>query len=119
MLHLQINRPGQQVGQSASRERDADTIGSDFHAAERRHECLFDFVWCVGSEAFRELTATFDQLAPPWTIVRIIVDCIEDRSRVGEECVSLLITRPSKLPAGIRRPLERFLPAPVRREVET
>jgi hypothetical protein len=28
----------------------------------------------------RDLTATFKQLAPPWTIVRIIVDGIEDRS---------------------------------------
>jgi hypothetical protein len=46
----------------------------------------FDFVWCVGSEFFRDLTATFDQLAPPWATVRIIVDGIEDRSGVGEKC---------------------------------
>jgi hypothetical protein len=63
MLHLQINRPGQQLGKSASRERDVDAIGSDFHAAEQCHERRFDFVWCVGSKVFRNLMAAFDQLA--------------------------------------------------------
>ncbi len=37
--------------------------GSDFHAAEQYHERRFDFVRCVGSEFFHDLTATFDQLA--------------------------------------------------------
>ena len=36
-------------------------------------------VRCRGSEFLHDLTATFNQLAPPWTIVRIIVDGIEDR----------------------------------------
>src|ERR1700730_702389 len=36
--------------------------------------------------SLRDLTATFDQLAASWTIVRIIVDGIEDRSGVGEKC---------------------------------
>lgn len=44
------------------------------------HERRFDFVRCWGSEFLRDLTATFNQLAPPWTIVRIIVDGMEDRS---------------------------------------
>ena len=39
----------------------------------------------MGSEFLRDLTATFDQLAPPWTTVRFIVDGIEDRSGVGEK----------------------------------
>ena len=86
MLHRQIKRPGEQLGQAASRERDVDAIGSDFHAAKQCHERRFDFVWCVGSEFLRDLTATFDQLAPPWTTVRFIVDGIEDRSGVGEKC---------------------------------
>jgi hypothetical protein len=60
MLHRQINRPGEQLGQSASRQRDVDAIRSDFHAAKQCHERLFDFVWCGGSEFFRDLTATFD-----------------------------------------------------------
>jgi hypothetical protein len=51
-----------------------------YHAAKRCHERRFDFVRCWGSEFLRDLTATFNQLAPPWTIVRIIVDGIEDRS---------------------------------------
>jgi hypothetical protein len=57
---------------------------ANFHAAEQCHERRFDFVWCVGAEVFRDLTATFNQLAP-WTTVRFIVDGIEDRSRVGEK----------------------------------
>jgi hypothetical protein len=119
MRHLQIKRPGEQLGQAASRERDFDAIGSDFHAAKQCHERRFDFVRRGGSEFFRYLTATFDQLAPPWVTVRIIVNGIEDRSGAGEKCAKPVDTRPSKLPAGIRRPLERFLPAPVMREVET
>jgi hypothetical protein len=63
MLHLQIKRPGEQLGQPATRERDVDAIGSDFHAAEQGHEHRFDCVWCAGSEFFRDLTVTFDQLA--------------------------------------------------------
>ena len=63
MLHLQIKRPGEQLGQAASRERDVDAIGSDFDAAEKCHERRFDFVRCVGAEILRDLTATFDQLA--------------------------------------------------------
>ena len=63
MLRRQINRSGQQLGQPASRERDVDAIGSDFHAAEQGHEHRFDFVRRGASEVFRELTATFDQLA--------------------------------------------------------
>jgi hypothetical protein len=86
MLHLRIKRPGEQLGQAASRERDFDAIGSDFHAAKQCHERRFDFVRGVGSEFLRDLTATFNQLAPPWTTVRIIVDGIEDRSGVGEKC---------------------------------
>ena len=46
MLHLQIKRPGEQLGQAASRERDVDAIGSDFHAAKQCHERRFDFVRC-------------------------------------------------------------------------
>ncbi len=83
MLRLQIKRPGEQFGQPASRERDFDAIGSDFHAAKQRHERRFDFVRCWGSEFLRDLTATFDQLAPPWATVRIIVYGVEDRSGVG------------------------------------
>jgi hypothetical protein len=51
-----------------------------YHAAKQCHERRIDFVRCWGSEFLRDLTATFNQLAPPWTIVRIIVDGIEDRS---------------------------------------
>jgi hypothetical protein len=58
-----VKRPGEQLGQAASRERDVDAIGSDFHAAKQCHERRFDFVRCVGSEILRDLTATFDQLA--------------------------------------------------------
>ena len=64
-LHLQIKRPGEQLGQAASRERDVDAIGSDFHPAKQGPERRFDFVWCGASEFFRDLTATFDQVAPP------------------------------------------------------
>src|ERR1700738_5148306 len=48
MLHLQIKGPGEQLGQAASRERDVDAIGSDFHAAKQCHERRFDFVGRVG-----------------------------------------------------------------------
>ena len=51
-----------------------------YHAAKQCHERRFDFVTCWGSEFLRDPTATFNQLAPPSTIVRIIVDGIEDRS---------------------------------------
>jgi hypothetical protein len=44
MLRLQIKRPGEQLGQAASRERDGNAIGSDFHAAKQGHERRFDFV---------------------------------------------------------------------------
>jgi hypothetical protein len=54
---------GQQLGQAASRERDVDAIGSDFHAAEQCHERRFDCVWCAAPKFLRDLTATFDQLA--------------------------------------------------------
>ena len=33
----------------------------------------------MGSKFLCDLTASFNQLAPPWTTVRIIVDGIEDR----------------------------------------
>src|ERR1700730_15514077 len=56
---------------AAPKERDVDAIGSDFHAAEQFHKYRFDFVRCGGSEFLRDLTATFDQLVPPWTIVQI------------------------------------------------
>ena len=85
MPHLQIKRPGEKLRQAASRERDFDAIGSDFHAAEQGHERRFDFVWCGASEFFRDLTATFDQVAPPRTAGRFIVDRIEDRSGVGKK----------------------------------
>src|ERR1700730_10495967 len=62
-----------------------DAIGSDFHAAKQCHERRFDFVRCVGSEILRDLAAAFNQLSPPWTTVRFIVDGIEDRSGVGEK----------------------------------
>src|ERR1700731_2405378 len=118
MLHLQIKRPGEQLSQAASRERDVDAIGSDCHAAKQCPERRFDFVRCAGSEFLRDLTATFNQLAPPWTTVRFTT-----ASRIAPGSARnvriLLITRPSKLPAGIRRPLGRVLPAPVMREVET
>ena len=65
MLHLQIKRPGEQLGQAASRERDVDAIRSDFHPAEQGPERRFDCVWREAAEVFRELTATLDQLAPP------------------------------------------------------
>ena len=55
-----------------------------YHAAKQCHERRFDFVRCWGSEFLRDLTATFNQLAPPWTIVRIIVDGIEDRSSLEQ-----------------------------------
>ena len=51
-----------------------------YHAAKQCHERCFDFVRRGGSEILRDLTATFNQLAPPWTIVRTFVDGIEDRS---------------------------------------
>jgi hypothetical protein len=35
MLHLQIKRPGEQLGQPGPGEHDVDAIGSDFHPAER------------------------------------------------------------------------------------
>ena len=58
MLHLQIKRPGEQLGQAASRERDVDAIGSDFHAAKKCHEHRFDFVRREATEFVRDLTAT-------------------------------------------------------------
>jgi hypothetical protein len=61
--HSHFARPGEQLGQAASRERDVDAIGSDFHPAEQGHEHRFDCVWCAGSEFFRNLTATFDERA--------------------------------------------------------
>ena len=60
MLHLQIKRPGEQLGQAASRERDVDAIGSDFHPAKQCHEHRFEFVWRLASKFFRDLTAAFD-----------------------------------------------------------
>ena len=66
ILHRQINRSSsEQLRQAASGDIDLDAIGSDFHAAEQRHERRFDFVRCAGSKFFRDLTATFDQLALP------------------------------------------------------
>jgi hypothetical protein len=56
MLHRQIKRPGEQLGQAASRERDFDAIGSN--AAEQCHERRFEFVGRLASEFFRELTAS-------------------------------------------------------------
>src|SRR6202022_3037219 len=50
--------PGEQPGQAASRERDVDATGPDFHAAKQCRERRFDFVRCVGSEFLRDLTAT-------------------------------------------------------------
>src|ERR1700732_2966270 len=84
MLNLQINRPGEQLDQAASRERDVDAIGSDFHAAKQFHKYRFDFVWREATEFLRDLTATFDQLAPPWATVRFIVDGMGGRSGGGE-----------------------------------
>jgi hypothetical protein len=55
LLHLQIKRPGEQLGQAASRERDVDAIGADFNAAKQCHEYRFHFVSCVGSEFVRDL----------------------------------------------------------------
>jgi hypothetical protein len=37
-----------------------------YHAARQCHER--PFLRCWGSEFLRDLTATFNQLAPPWTI---------------------------------------------------
>src|ERR1700730_9332846 len=55
MLNLQIKRPGEQLGQAASRERDFDAIGSDFHAAKQYHERRFALtlsgVWAPSSSA--------------------------------------------------------------------
>ena len=85
MLRRQINRPGQQLGQPASRERDVDAIGSDFHAAEQGHKHRFDFVWCASSEFFRDLTAAFDQLAASEPLCDSLSIGIEDRSGVGEK----------------------------------
>jgi hypothetical protein len=62
MLHRQITRPGELLGQSASRERDVNAIGSDFHAAEQGYEHRFDCVRREAAKVFRELTAAFDQL---------------------------------------------------------
>ena len=62
MLHHEITRAGEQLGQSASRERDVDAIGFNFNTVEQGHEHRFDFVRRGGSEVFRELTAAFDQL---------------------------------------------------------
>jgi Acetoacetate decarboxylase (ADC) len=50
MLHLQIKRPGEQLGQPTSRERDVDAIGSDFHPAVQAHEHRFEFVWRLPSQ---------------------------------------------------------------------
>jgi hypothetical protein len=51
-----------------------------YHAAKQCHGATLTLSRCWGSEFLRDLTATFNQLALPWTIVRIIVDGIEDRS---------------------------------------
>jgi hypothetical protein len=45
----------------------------------------------LASEFFRDLTATFDQLALPYTAVQFTVDGIEDRPGVGEKGRGLLI----------------------------
>jgi hypothetical protein len=86
MLDRQISDPASSWVKRPRERRDFDAIGFDFHAAEQCHERRFDFIWCVGSEFLRDLTATFNQLAPPWVTVRILVDGIEDRSGVGEKC---------------------------------
>ena len=65
MWHLEIERPGEQLGQPGPRESDLDPIGSDFHAAEEGHEHRLEFIGRRASEFFRDLPATFDVLAPP------------------------------------------------------
>ena len=114
------SRSGQQLGQAASRERDVDAIGSDFHAAEERHERRFDFVRRAGCRVRPRADGRARSVGcspdPP-------CDSLSRASRTApgsaRKVRSLLITRPSRLPAGIRRPLDGFLPAPVTREVET
>src|ERR1700730_12506850 len=44
-----------------------------------------EIVGAILAEFLRDLTATFNQLATPWTAVRILVGAIEDRSGVGEK----------------------------------
>ena len=45
MPHLQIKRPGERLGQAASRERDVDAIVSDFHAAKQCPEHEGHEIW--------------------------------------------------------------------------
>jgi hypothetical protein len=51
--------------------------------------------------------------------VRFTVDGIEDRSGVGEKGTKSVDHQAFQIAADIRRPLERFFPGPVTREVET
>src|ERR1035437_10286721 len=119
MQHCKVKRPGEQLGQAASRERDVDAIGLDFHAAEQGHERRFDFVRCVGSKFLCDLTASFNQLAPPWPPCESLSTASRIARGTARKVRSLLITTHSRLPAGILCPLERFFPVPVTREVET
>ena len=119
MLHLKIKRPGEEFGQPGSRERNVDAIGPDFYPAVQRHEQRFDFIRCLACELFGDLPAG----SISWLCSEPLCELPSRASRIApgsaKKLRSLAITRPSKLPAGIRRPMERFLPIPVTREVET
>jgi hypothetical protein len=97
MLHLQIKRPGEEVGQPGSREHNIDVIGPDFDPAEQRHEQRFDFIRRLACEFLGDLTAAFDQLALLRASERVTGDGIEDCSRIGKKGAKLVDHQPFQI----------------------
>ena len=104
---------------AALRDIDLDAIGSDFDAANQGHDDCFDFVRRL-AKFLRDLAPALDQL-PLSAACRGFRCRWQSRSspRLDKNLRSLLITTPSKLPAGIRRRVERVLPSPFTRDVDT
>jgi hypothetical protein len=72
-----------------------------------------------GAGFLRDLTATFNRLAPPWTIVPIMVDSIEDRSGVGKKCAKPVDHQAFQIAGRYPPAAGTVFSAPVTREVET
>jgi hypothetical protein len=83
------------------------------------HQHCSNLVRREGSEFFFDLAATPDQPVLSSPISMLIADGIEDRSLIGKESSSLVITRLSRLAAGIRRPFDRSLAVPIMRNLDT
>jgi hypothetical protein len=108
-----------QLDQVASTDIDLNAIGSDVYAAKQRQQDRSSLVWRKGSEFFCNLTTAPDQSILFDSAGIFILDDIEDRASSASNVRSLVITRVSRLAAGIRRPFDRSLAAPVTRDVDT